>query len=202
MTNWKHSPPGAELPLVAIIGRPNVGKSTLFNRLVGRRQAIVDNRPGVTRDRNYGVGEWVGRRFALVDTGGFDLFDGENMAVRIREQAEEALREADLVLFVVDALEGPTLLDEELAKILRSRFSRHVLLLANKVDNPRREAGALDFYRFGVEKVFPVSAEHGIGISKLASMRRRKSPTALAVMRQIKNALDPTDMMNPGKVLP
>ncbi len=164
MTDEKNSPPGGELPLVAIIGRPNVGKSTLFNRLVGRRQAIVDNRPGVTRDRQYGVAEWVGRRFALVDTGGFDLFDEENMALRIREQAEEALREADLVLFVVDALEGSTLLDEELARVLRAKFSGHVLLLANKVDNPRREVGTFDFYRFGVEQVFPVSAEHGTGI--------------------------------------
>jgi GTP-binding protein len=164
MTDEKNSPPGGELPLVAIIGRPNVGKSTLFNRLVGRRQAIVDNRPGVTRDRQYGVAEWVGRRFALVDTGGFDLFDEENMALRIREQAEEALREADLVLFVVDALEGSTLLDEELARVLRAKFSGHVLLLANKVDNPRREVETFDFYRFGVEQVFPVSAEHGTGI--------------------------------------
>ena len=164
MTDSRSRPPIADLPLVAIIGRPNVGKSTLFNRLVGRRQAIVDNRPGVTRDRQYGVAEWVGRRFALVDTGGFDLFDGENMALRIREQAEEALREADLVLFVVDAIEGTTHLDEELSKMLRASFSRHVLLLANKVDNPRREAGTFDFYRFGVERVFPVSAEHGTGV--------------------------------------
>jgi GTP-binding protein len=179
MNDRKHSLPGADLPLVAIIGRPNVGKSTLFNRLVGRRQAIVDNRPGVTRDRHYAVAEWVGTSFALVDTGGFDLFDEENMALRIREQAEEALREADLVLFVVDALEGPTLLDEELGKILRSRFGGPVLFLANKVDNPRREAAAFDFYRFGVEKVFPVSAEHGTGLDDALDEVVRLLPCSL-----------------------
>ena len=151
-------------PLIAIVGRPNVGKSTLFNRLVGRRQAIVDNEPGVTRDRQYGVVEWTGRRFTLVDTGGFDAFAEENMTVRIREQAEEALREADLILFVVDAMEGLTPLEEELARILRERGGRKVLLLANKVDTPRREEGVYDFYRLGVERVFPVSAEHGIGL--------------------------------------
>jgi len=150
-------------PVVAIIGRPNVGKSTLFNRLVGRRQAIVDNEPGVTRDRQYGVVEWAGRRFTLVDTGGFDAFAEEEMTVRIREQAAVALGEASLVLFVVDALEGLNPLEEELARILRAKGESRVLLLANKVDNPGREEGIYDFYRLGVERVFPVSAEHGLG---------------------------------------
>jgi GTP-binding protein len=154
-------------PVVAIIGRPNVGKSTLFNRLVGRRQAIVDNEPGVTRDRQYGVVEWAGRRFTLVDTGGFDAFAEEKMTVHIRRQAEEALGEADLVLFVVDALEGLTPLEEELGRILREKAEVDVILVANKVDNPRREEGVFDFYRLGVERVFPVSAEHGIGLDEV-----------------------------------
>jgi len=168
-------------PLVAIVGRPNVGKSTLFNRLVGRRQAIVDNEPGVTRDRQYGVVEWAGRRFTLVDTGGFDAFAEENMTVRIREQAEEALGKADLILFVVDAMEGLTPLEEELARILRERGEKKVLLLANKVDTPRREEGVYDFYRLGVERVFPVSAEHGIGLDDVLDEVVQSLPSGDAV---------------------
>ena len=164
------------LPLVAIIGRPNVGKSTLFNRLVGRRQAIVDDQPGVTRDRQYGVSEWAGRRFSLVDTGGFDLFTVDRMAVRIREQAEVALAEAEVVLFVVDAVEGLTHLDEELARALRSRRDKHVLLLANKVDSRAREEGIYDFYRLGVDRIYPVSSEHGLGLDEVLDEVVRSLP--------------------------
>jgi GTP-binding protein len=153
-----------------------VGKSTLFNRLVGRRQAIVDNEPGVTRDRQYGVVEWGGRRFTLVDTGGFDAFAEENMTVRIREQAEEALGEADIILFVVDAMAGLNPLEEELARILRERGEKKVFLLANKVDSPRREEGVYEFYRLGVERVFPVSAEHGIGLDDVLDEVVRSLP--------------------------
>ncbi len=168
-----------KLPVVAIIGRPNVGKSTLFNRLVGRRQAIVDDQPGVTRDRQYGDAEWSGRRFTLVDTGGFDLFTEENMAVRIREQARVALREAKVVLFVVDAVEGLTHLDEELARTLRKSRGMEILLLANKVDNPGREAGVFDFYRLGVERIFPISSEHGIGVDDVLDEVVRSLPPAV-----------------------
>jgi GTP-binding protein len=168
----------AKLPVVAIVGRPNVGKSTLFNRLVGRRQAIVDDQPGVTRDRQYGTATWEGVRFTLVDTGGFDLYSEERMAVKVREQAAAALAEADVALFVVDAMEGLTPLDEELARTVLSRFPRTVLFLANKVDNPARQAHALEFYRLGVEKVYPVSAEHAIGLDEVMEEVLRAFPAA------------------------
>ncbi|HWR98652.1 MAG TPA: ribosome biogenesis GTPase Der [Candidatus Methanoperedens sp.] len=156
--------PAGRLPLLAIVGRPNVGKSTLFNRLVGRRQAIVDNQPGVTRDRQYAVAEWEGVPFRVVDTGGFDLFTEDAMAVKVRDQAAAALAEADVALFVADAVEGLTPLDEELARTVLARFPGKVFVLANKVDHPGREPLALEFYRLGVEKVYPVSAEHALGL--------------------------------------
>ncbi len=159
--------PAARLPVVAIIGRPNVGKSTLFNRLVRRRQAIVDDQAGVTRDRQYAVAEWDGVPFTIVDTGGFDLFSDESMAIKIRDQAAAALADADIVLFVADAVEGLTPLDEELARTVLARFSGKVLVLANKVDTPAREPLALDFYRLGVDRVFPISAEHAIGLDEV-----------------------------------
>jgi GTP-binding protein len=154
-------------PVVAIIGRPNVGKSTLFNRLVGRRQAIVDDQPGVTRDRNYGSAEWEGRPFDVVDTGGFDAFSEDRMSGHIRRQADRAVEEAAAVLFVVDIMEGLTAKDEELFRLLRSRYRGRLLVLANKADNMEREAEAAEFYRLGVDHVFPVSAVHGIGIDEV-----------------------------------
>jgi len=128
-------------PLVAIIGRPNVGKSTLFNRLVGRREAIVEDRPGVTRDRLYGVGNWDGRHFILVDTGGLDPDLETGIPAHIRSQAEVAIEEADLILFVVDASEGPTTVDHEIAEFLR-RSGKPILVVANKSDSPGRELAA------------------------------------------------------------
>jgi len=170
MTDTEHPTPavtpagGARLPVVAIIGRPNVGKSTLFNRLVRRRQAIVDDQAGVTRDRQYAVAEWDGVPFTVVDTGGFDLFSDDSMAIKIRDQAAAALADADIVLFVADAVEGLTPLDEELARTVLARFAGPVLVLANKVDTPARDSLALDFYRLGVDRVYPISAEHAIGL--------------------------------------
>jgi GTP-binding protein len=154
------------LPLVAIVGRPNVGKSTLFNRLTGQRRAIVGDEPGITRDRIYGEAEWLGRRFSIVDTGGIVPDDDAVIPANILKQAEAAIREAQALVWVVDARSGATPLDEELARLLRSTGKR-VLVAANKADAERVEAHAGEFYRFGFDEVFPVSAEQGNGLGEL-----------------------------------
>jgi len=154
------------LPTVAIVGRPNVGKSTLFNRLVGRRLAIVEDTPGITRDRLYGETEWRGRAFQAVDTGGVLLDDTDPLIVQVRIQALAAIEEADVILLLVDAVEGITPADEELAEVLRIT-TKPVLLVANKVDNTRREADAAEFYALGWEEVFTVSAVHGHGVAEV-----------------------------------
>ncbi|MCA9719034.1 MAG: ribosome biogenesis GTPase Der [Myxococcales bacterium] len=146
--------------LVAIVGRPNVGKSTLFNRLVGARKAIVEDRPGVTRDRLYGVSTWEGRSYMVVDTGGLDPSLDDGLPKHIQAQAEVAIDEADLILFVVDASAGPTAVDVEIAGLLR-RSGRETLVVANKVDNPERELAASAFHELGLGDVIPVSAAHG-----------------------------------------
>lgn len=152
-----------EAPLVAIIGRPNVGKSTLFNRLVGRREAIVEDKPGVTRDRLYGVASWEGRHFLIVDTGGVDPSLDTGIPKHIRSQAEVAIEEADLLLLVVDASEGPTSVDIEIAGHLR-RSGKPVLVAANKADSPKREIAAAAMHELGLPEVHPVSAAHGRGV--------------------------------------
>jgi GTPase len=155
------------LPLVAVVGRPNVGKSTLFNRIVGKRLAIVEDVPGVTRDRQYAEAQQGKKRFRVVDTGGFTVKSDEQLVKAVREQAETAIREADVIVFVVDAVAGMAGAEQELAQILR-RGGKPVLLAANKVDSNRRE-GALDLgelHRMGFD-VFPVSAEHGRGVDEL-----------------------------------
>ncbi|HYO62984.1 MAG TPA: ribosome biogenesis GTPase Der [Pyrinomonadaceae bacterium] len=157
---------GAVLPLVAVIGRPNVGKSTLFNRLVGERRSIVGDEPGITRDRIYGESEWAGRRFSLVDTGGIVPDDEAVIPANILKQAGFAIDEAEALVWVVDARAGVTPLDEELARLLRTTGKR-VFVAANKTDAVRLEADAGEFHRFGFEDVFPVSAEHGDGIGDL-----------------------------------
>ena len=156
----------AVLPLVAIVGRPNVGKSTLFNRLVGERRSIVGDEPGITRDRIYGESEWAGRRFSLVDTGGIVPDDAELLPAHIFRQAEFAIAEAVVLLWVVDARAGATPLDEELARHLRSTGKR-VLVVANKVDATKLEALAGEFHRFGFEDVLPISAENSDGVAEL-----------------------------------
>jgi GTP-binding protein len=153
------------LPVVAIVGRPNVGKSTLFNRLLGRRQAVVDEAPGVTRDRNVGLVEWAGRAFYLVDTGGWYPGAREGMEARIAQQVTEALRECDAVLFVTDAHAGAQPLDAEISRALREQAPGvPVLLVVNKVDAIRWEAHAHEFHPLGWEAQHAVSALEGRGI--------------------------------------
>jgi GTP-binding protein len=155
---------GAEtgpLPVVAIIGRPNVGKSTLVNRILGRREAVVEDVPGVTRDRVAYDAEWTGRRFTLVDTGGWEV-DATGIHLRVAEQAEVAIELADVVMFVVDATVGATDTDEAVVKLLR-RSGKPVILVANKVDDIRAEADAAMLWSFGLGQPWPVSALHGRG---------------------------------------
>ncbi|MBO2520453.1 MAG: ribosome biogenesis GTPase Der [Firmicutes bacterium] len=152
--------------IVAIVGRPNVGKSALFNRIAGRRLAIVEGEPGVTRDRIYAECQWQGRRFILVDTGGIDFGAREGFAALARRQAELAVEEADVILFVVDARDGLVAPDQEVAGALR-RSQKPVLVVANKVDHRRLVPQAAEFYALGLGDPLPVSAEHGLGIADL-----------------------------------
>jgi GTP-binding protein len=153
-------------PLVAIVGRPNVGKSTLFNRLVERRQAIVEDIPGTTRDRLYGDAEWKDTAFTVVDTGGLELESDEGYTALIREQVQVAMVEADAILFVVDATTGVTAPDHEIAELLR-RTEKPVLLLANKADNLKREEAAVEFFELGLGDPMPISAHHGLGVREV-----------------------------------
>jgi GTP-binding protein len=155
-----------DLPLVAIVGRPNVGKSTLFNRLIGERRAIVGDEPGITRDRIYGESRWNGKPFALVDTGGIVPDDEAIIPANIFKQAGVAIDEAVALIWVVDARAGITPLDEELARLLRG-IGKRVLVAANKVDATRLESDAGEFHGFGFSDVFPISAEHGNGIGDM-----------------------------------
>jgi GTP-binding protein len=152
--------------LVAIVGRPNVGKSTLFNRLIGERRSIVGDEPGITRDRIYGLVEWAGTKFSLIDTGGIVPDDDAVIPANILKQAGVAIDEAQVLVWVVDARTGATQLDEELARLLRGTGKR-VLVAANKTDSAKLESESTEFYRFGFENVFPVSAEQGIGVGEL-----------------------------------
>ncbi len=156
----------AGLPVVAVVGRPNVGKSTIFNRFVGKRQAIVEDRARTTRDRMYGDAEWNGRRFVIVDTGGLEVDTDDPIEVKVQEQARLAIAEADVIVFVVDAVTGLTPADQEAAELLRSAKAP-VIVAVNKVDNTAREADAAEFWSFGWEHTFPISASHGRGTGDL-----------------------------------
>lgn len=155
----------ADLPLVAIVGRPNVGKSTLMNRVVGRRVAIVEEKPGVTRDRKEVDADWLGREFRLVDTGGW-MAGGDELDKKVSRQSEQAIREADVVLFVVDATVGVTDEDARVAQLLRS-LDAPVLVVANKVDDQGREALIWELLSLGLGDPFPISALHGRGTGDL-----------------------------------
>ena len=154
------------VPIIAIVGRPNVGKSTLFNRLLRGRRAIVDDTPGVTRDRLYGEFDWRGRRFILVDTGGYEPHATGIMAL-VRAQARQAVAEADAILLLVDGKEGLTPADAEVAGLLRKFARCPILLVVNKVDAVSQEALTAEFHRLGFSPVFSVSAEQGQGIGEL-----------------------------------
>lgn len=155
----------SEMPMVAVVGRPNVGKSTLFNRIVGRREAIVEEKPGVTRDRKEVVAEWQGREFRLVDTGGW-MPGGDDLDAKVSRQSERAIAEADAVLLVVDATVGITEEDSRVAAILR-RGAAPVIVVANKVDDTNRDAAIWEFVRLGVGDPMPMSALHGRGTGDL-----------------------------------
>jgi GTP-binding protein len=187
--NFNEVAPAIPLPVVAIIGRPNVGKSTLFNRIIGARRAIVGDLPGITRDRIYGEAEWKGQAFNVVDTGGIVPDDDAIIPANILKQARAAIDEASVLLFVVDVRAGISPLDEELAQMLRS-VGKPVFVVANKSDTDKVGELANEFYRFGYDEVFPVAAEHGLGmgdlldaaVAKLPSVEARKwKPREIAV---------------------
>ena len=167
------------LPVVAIVGRPNVGKSTLFNRLVGERLAIVEEIPGTTRDRVYATADWNGRDFRVVDTGGLELEPGSEIESSVQDQARVAVEEADLILFVVDAHAGLAPLDHEVADRLR-RTSKPTILVVNKADNPRREQEAAEFYALGFDPSISISAQHGRSTGDLADLIVERLPPAEA----------------------
>lgn len=152
--------------IVAIVGRPNVGKSTFFNRLIGERKAIMDDESGVTRDRHYGKTEWTGIPFTVIDTGGYVVGSEDVFEAAIRRQVEVAIEEADVVLFMVDTQSGLHPLDEEFAKVLR-RYEKPVLLVANKAETVDRTQQAAEFYALGFDKIFPISAQTGSGTGDL-----------------------------------
>ncbi|CAM5791939.1 MULTISPECIES: ribosome biogenesis GTPase Der [Brevibacillus] len=151
------------LPVVAIVGRPNVGKSTIFNRLVGERIAIVEDKPGVTRDRLYGKGEWLDQYFHVIDTGGIEFGETDEILTQMRHQAELAIDEADVIIMIADSRTGATDADLELARML-NRTGKPVVLAVNKVDNPEMRAEIYDFYTLGLGEPFPVSGSHGLGL--------------------------------------
>jgi GTP-binding protein len=153
-------------PVIAIIGRPNVGKSTLFNRLARKRKAIVIDEPGATRDRNYADGDWEGRPFVLIDTGGFEPASEERILIQMREQTTLAMEEADIIIFLMDGRAGLTPADRDIAAVLR-QVKKPVFIAVNKVDGPKQEANALEFYELGVDPLYSVSAQHGRGIYEL-----------------------------------
>ena len=154
------------LPVVAVVGRPNVGKSTLFNRIVGHRTAIVEDRARTTRDRIYGDAEWNGRRFIVVDTGGLEVHPGDPIEEKVQDQARLAISEADVIVLVVDSIAGLTPSDMEAAELLRVAKAP-VLVAANKSDNEKRELEAAEFYSLGWEETYAISAAHGRGVADL-----------------------------------
>ncbi|MDY0212504.1 MAG: ribosome biogenesis GTPase Der [Desulfuromonadaceae bacterium] len=166
------------MSVVAIVGRPNVGKSTLFNRILGQRKAIVEDFPGVTRDRNYAEVTRFDKHFTLIDTGGFEPVSTDRMLEQMREQSQLAMEEADIILFLLDGREGLTASDHEVAQMLR-RVDKPVLYVVNKVDGPQQEEDATEFYALGIAEFYPVSAEHGGGMGELTGVLQDLLPEQL-----------------------
>ena len=160
------TPASSPIPLVALIGRPNVGKSTLFNKILGAKTAIVDDVPGVTRDRNYADATYRDRKFRLVDTGGLDPSASEGMPALIRRQSELAIAEADILILLLDGRSGLTPPDQDVVRLLRG-VAKPVFVAVNKIDTPKAEPLLADFYQLGTDELYPVSAEHGIGVAEL-----------------------------------
>src|SRR5512137_1620724 len=150
-------------PVIAIVGRPNVGKSMLFNRIAGKQKAIVIDEPGATRDRNYMDCVYHGKAFTLIDTGGFEPASEERILVQMREQSNLAIEEADVIIFLMDGKDGLTVSDIEIARQLRGR-SKNVFYVANKVDGDRHKEMLTDFYRLGINDIHSISAQHGLGV--------------------------------------
>ena len=165
--------------IIAIVGRPNVGKSTLFNRLTESRSAIVDEQSGVTRDRHYGHAEWNGKKFSVIDTGGYVRGSEDSFEGAIRSQVELAIDEADMIMFVLDVESGILGSDDAVAQLLR-KSGKKVFVVANKTDNPQRIAQAAEFYRFGLGDPFPVSAINGSGTGELLDEIARNLPREFA----------------------
>lgn len=160
------TPPARKLPVLAIVGRPNVGKSTLFNKLLRDRKAIVGDSPGVTRDRNYGEAEWAGKKFQLIDTGGLNLAPNGGLEQNVQKQSRLALAEADVILFLLDGKGGLNPSDRDAADLLR-RQEKPVFFAVNKIDSRQRSDNLYEFYALGIDPLFSVSAEHGLGIPDL-----------------------------------
>jgi GTP-binding protein len=155
-----------EKPVIAIVGRPNVGKSTLFNRIAGKQKAIVIDEPGATRDRNYMDCVFQDKAFTLIDTGGFEPASEERILVQMREQSNLAIEEADVIIFLMDGKDGLTPSDIEIARQLRGK-SKYIFYVTNKVDGDRHQDMLTDFYRLGIDQFYPISAQHGLGVDEL-----------------------------------
>lgn len=168
-----------KFPLVAIVGRPNVGKSTLFNRIIGKRDAIVDNISGVTRDRIYGEAEWAGKKFRLIDTGGFVPESADIFESAIREQVQIAIDESEAIIFLVDARAGVTPVDAVIIKMLRES-NRNFYLVANKVDSEKVEINVSEFYSLGVKQVYDISAIAGRKLGDLLDVITSKFESGVA----------------------
>jgi len=191
--------PTEGLPVVAFVGRPNVGKSTLFNRVVGERIAIVEDRARTTRDRLYDVAEWNGRRFIVIDTGGLEQRPGDPIEERVQEQARLAIQEADVIVFVVDTETGLTPADYEAADVLRTAQAP-VIVAANKADNPKRELEAAEFHSLGWEETLPISAIHGRGVADLLDVVVWALPPESATELERKRAEAELDAVEEGSV--